>query len=237
MNIQPIARIHTPFSDKFAIPRQANIVKEAIGSLYFTEAYRRVEALDGLSAHSHYWLIWGFHKANHKNHPLTARPPRLGGNTHVGVFATRSPFRPNHLGLSVVKLENIVADDFMLTLSGVDMLNDTPIYDIKPYIPYADRCKAAQSTWANESPEPVFRVEFLPDVKHTLVAYDRAYERRLLALVTALLTYDARPAYKAAKPLDEKTYATTLYDVDIAWQINGKVATVVAARLSGNEEL
>ncbi len=229
MNIEPIATILTPFSEKFAIPRQAQIVNQAIGILQFTPAYQHPEYLNGLSAHSHYWLIWGFHQHEGKTKSQTVRPPRLGGNTAVGVFATRSPFRPNNLGLSLVKLQHIDKKRLKLNFSGVDMLSGSPVYDIKPYIPYADCCTSATSTWANDAPTPDFSVHFLPKVLCTLQAYDAAQGTQLLALLQALLAYDARPAYKKAQATDTKRYATRLYTVDVAWQINAKTVTVIDA--------
>ncbi len=232
MNIQPIAHIQTPFSEKFAIPRQAQIVNEARGVLTFEKQYRHPESLDGLSAHSHYWLIWGFSLNEHKEKTLTVRPPRLGGNTKVGVFSTRSPFRPNNLGLSVVKLESIDHDNFSVIFSGVDMLSGSPIYDIKPYIPYADSRQDASSEWANFSPERTFSVTFSPEVRKILENYDEQTGLQLMNLVTALLAYDPRPAYKNGK-IDDKIYATKLYDMDIAWQIaDDNVAVISAIRKS-----
>ncbi len=228
MNIHPIATIRTPFSEKFAIPRQANIIKQAVGHVYLQDAYRQAESLDGLAAHSHYWLIWGFHQHVDKNKTLTVRPPRLGGNMRVGVFSTRSPFRPNNLGLSVVKLERLDRENFSLIVSGVDMLDNSPIYDIKPYIPYADACLDAHSEWANQPPTPRFTVEFLPTVKTALHAYDEQHHTQLLSLLTELLRYDARPAYKANREKDDKTYATTLYGLNITWNIVGERVMVTS---------
>ncbi len=228
MHIHPIGTISTPFSEKFAIPRQAQIVNEARGVLSFSEPYRRPESIDGLSGHSHYWLIWGFHLNAEKEKTLTVRPPRLGGNVKVGVFATRSPFRPNNLGLSVVRLEAIDKDNFAVTFSGVDMLSGSPIYDIKPYIPYADSRPEADSKWANSAPQKLFSVTVLPEVAQTLAAYDARTGLHLSKLVAALLAYDPRPAYKSGKS-DDKVYATQLYDMDIAWQIAGNKVTVISA--------
>ncbi len=232
MNIDPIATIHTPFSEKFTIPRQAAIVDAAVGRLQFSTAYRHPDALNGLSEHSHYWLIWGFHSHFDKDAALTVRPPRLGGNRRVGVFATRSPFRPNPLGLSVVKLQAIHAEDFCVDFSGVDMLDGSPIYDIKPYIPYADHRPDAQSDWAEKAPAPHFQVTFLPEVAEALKAYDRTHHHssNLYDLVTQLLTYDARPAYKDKKINDDKLYKVRLYDVDIAWRLIDERVCVVEAR-------
>lgn len=225
MHIEPIGKILTPFSEKFAIPRQAQIVHEAWGTLTFEGDYCHPESINGLTAHSHYWLIWGFHVNEHKKKTLTVRPPRLGGNTKVGVFATRSPFRPNNLGLSVVKLESVNSDDFSVTFSGVDMLSGSPIYDVKPYVPYADSRQDATSTWADFSPETSFSVVFLPHVEAQLQAYEAQTGLSLLSLISALLAYDPRPAYKNGK-IDDKIYATTLYDMDIAWNIDADAQTV-----------
>lgn len=228
MNIEPIGTISTPFSEKFAIPRQAQIVNQAWGTLTFSGAYRHAESLNGLAAHSHYWLIWGFHLNEDKEKTLTVRPPRLGGNTKVGVFATRSPFRPNNLGLSVVKLEQLNPDDFSVTFSGVDMLSGSPIYDLKPYIPYADNRDNASSEWAGFPPKTHFKVDFLPHVEAQLRDYDAQRGVNLSDLVKALLAYDPRPAYKNGK-IDDKIYATQLYEMDIAWQIVDNTVTVISA--------
>lgn len=229
MNLTTIATIRTPFSEKFAIPRQAQIVNEAVGKIQFIGDYRHLDSLNGLSAHSHYWLIWGFHQHIEKDKPLTVRPPRLGGNARVGVFATRSPFRPNDLGLSVVKLENIDTETFSVNVCGVDMLDNSPIYDIKPYIPYADCRYDAHSDWASAPPDRRFNVNIEASAQANLVAYDSKHGTRLVALIVQLLAYDPRPAYKADKDNDDKRYATRLYDMDIAWYIDNTTVTVVAA--------
>ena len=141
MEIEIIARIHTDFPEKFGIPRQSGLVPELTGTIIFEKKYRNPDALRGICDFSHLWLIWEFSRARRDTWSATVRPPRLGGNTRVGVFATRSPFRPNPLGLSCVKLEKVTEDAELgpvLTVSGVDMLDGTPVYDIKPYLPYAD---------------------------------------------------------------------------------------------------
>lgn len=227
MNITAIGTIETPFREKFAIPRQAQIVQEALGTVQFAANFRHADSLNGLAAHSHYWLVWGFHANADKEKTLTVRPPRLGGNAKVGVFSTRSPFRPNNLGLSVVKLEAINTADYSLTFSGVDMLSGSPIYDIKPYIPYADSRLDAVSAWAEQAPKATFAVQIPTWAKQQLQAYERQTGRRLLSLITALLAYDARPAYKKNR-IDDKIYATQLYDVDVAWQITDNTVTIVA---------
>lgn len=228
MHISPIATINTPFSEKFTIPRQAQIVHEALGEIAFIDDYRHVDSLDGLEAHSHYWVIWGFHANTTKEKTLTVRPPRLGGNQRVGVFGTRSPFRPNNLGLSVVKLVSVDRENFTMTVSGVDMLSGSPIYDIKPYIPYADSLPLAHSDWADNPPDAVFTVEILPAVLGTLHDYEQHFGVRVVSLLQSLLRYDVRPAYKKGQ-IDDKIYATRLYELDISWQIQGETVTVLSA--------
>ncbi|MDO4608574.1 MAG: tRNA (N6-threonylcarbamoyladenosine(37)-N6)-methyltransferase TrmO [Clostridia bacterium] len=143
MDIKPIAYIKTDFKEKFGIPRQSGIIENIKGEIIFEKEFRNPEAFRGIEEYSHLWLIFDFCENHREKWSPTVRPPRLGGNKRVGVFATRSPFRPNNLGLSCVKLETIKNDKnngISLIVSGIDLLDNTPIYDIKPYIPYCD-CK------------------------------------------------------------------------------------------------
>ena len=140
MEIKPIAYIKTDFKEKFGIPRQSGRVKELKGTIIFEKEFNDKDFIRGIEEFSHLWLIFGFSKANKDKISPTVRPPRLGGNKRVGVFASRSPFRPNSLGLSAVKLLSVsYGERISLTVSGVDLLSDTPIYDIKPYLPTFDR--------------------------------------------------------------------------------------------------
>ena len=139
--IKPIAYIKNDLTTKFGVPRQSGLAKSLVSKIVFTPEYRNPDALRGITDFSHIWLIWGFSEARRDDWSPTVRPPRLGGNTRVGVFATRSPFRPNSLALSCVKLEEVISDGEngdVLVVSGADLMNGTPIYDIKPYLPYAD---------------------------------------------------------------------------------------------------
>ena len=136
MNLLPIAYLRSPFADKFGVPRQGNLAPHVISDVVFEPAFSQAECLRGIEQFSHLWLIWGFHCNEESRWHPTVRPPRLGGNERVGVFATRSPFRPNPLGLSVVRIV-AVEPGVRLRVSGADMVDGTPIYDIKPYIPYA----------------------------------------------------------------------------------------------------
>ncbi len=164
------------------------------------------------------------------------RPPRLGGNQRVGVFSTRSPFRPNNLGLSVVKLKAVDTDNYTLTVSGVDMLSNSPIYDIKPYIPYSDSITEATSEWANDSPQKDFCVQFSTDAQEVLECYQVQFQQQygvdITSLITELLSYDVRPAYKKVKVIDEKIYATQIYNLDIEWRIENNIVYVVAIKPS-----
>ena len=141
MEIRPIAHIRTEFPEKFGIPRQSGLAKHLVGRIVFEEEFRNIEAFRGLEEFSHLWLIWEFSANRHADWQPTVRPPRLGGNTHMGVFATRSPYRPNPLGLSCVEVDFIdlhTPDGPVIFVKGADLMDNTPIYDIKPYIRYAD---------------------------------------------------------------------------------------------------
>lgn len=193
LQIEPVAYIRTDFSDKFGIPRQSGLVPELTGTVVLEPAYSQPDAVRGLEQFSHIWLIWGFHAAvrqAEKGWSATVRPPRLGGNTRVGVFATRSPFRPNPLGLSCVKLEAVFPDEpqVRLLVSGVDLLDGTPIYDIKPYIPAADAVPDASGGYTAETVKHLLDVQIpapllaqLPESIHEAV-----YE---------ILRLDPRPGY------------------------------------------
>lgn len=161
--LEPIARIETVFPEKFGIPRQSGLMKQAMGRIVFFPKYRQPEAFRGLEGFSHLWLLWDFDLAHTQTWSATVRPPRLGGRKRVGVFATRSPFRPNPIGLSVVKLNEIRKDEklgIVLEVSGVDMRSGTPIYDIKPYLPYADCVADATDGFAGAVKERNLTVSF-----------------------------------------------------------------------------
>ncbi|MBO4290345.1 MAG: tRNA (N6-threonylcarbamoyladenosine(37)-N6)-methyltransferase TrmO, partial [Lachnospiraceae bacterium] len=161
--LQVIARIHTDFSSKFGVPRQSGLVEELRGEIIFEPAFRQKESLMGLEEYSHLWLLWDFSEVRRENWSATVCPPRLGGKEKRGVFATRSPFRPNPIGLSCVKLEEILYDGEQgprLIVSGADLMNGTPIYDIKPYLPYADSKPDARGGFGQEHKEERIEVVF-----------------------------------------------------------------------------
>lgn len=188
----PIAHIRSDFPTKFGIPRQAGLVEELRAAVVFEREYRDPEALRGLEGFSHLWLIWEFSQARQQGWSPTVRPPRLGGNVRMGVFATRSPFRPNPIGLSCVKLEGIELsspEGPVIHVSGADLMDGTPIYDVKPYVPYADCRPDAVGGFAASAPEGRLKVE-IPEGLLALVPEDR---RQALA---GILAQDPRPSYQ-----------------------------------------
>lgn len=222
MEIKPIARIHTDFSEKFGVPRQSGLVPSLMGQIVFEPEYRCVQALKELDGFSHIWLIWEFSQSPESKFSPTVRPPRLGGNRRVGVFASRSPFRPNRLGLSCVKIEKIETEGKyapVITVSGVDMTDGTPIYDIKPYIPLAD-CKPDASDG------------YTADTKNYKIAVN-CDEKRLAEIpaekreaLLELLANDPRPAYKNE---DGKEYGVTFagFNVRFRYENNSLLVTEI----------
>ena len=189
--LRTIARLYGDLPGKFGLPRQAGIVEELEGRIVFEPAFRNPDALRGLEGFSHLWLIWQFSEAVREDWSPTVRPPRLGGNTRMGVFATRSPFRPNALGLSCVKLLGIETDPTLgpvLRVGGADLMSGTPIYDIKPYLPYADARPGARAGFAPD-PGAALPVVFAPGEEEKLPAEKRAALRGVLA-------NDPRPRYQ-----------------------------------------
>lgn len=192
MEIKAIAHIHNDYIDKFGIPRQSSLVPEALSRIIFTKPYRQREALRGLEGYSHLWLIWEFSESHREHWSATVRPPRLKGNTRMGVFATRSPFRPNPLGLSVVKIETIELDTPegpVITVSGADLLNGTPIMDIKPYLPHVDAVEGARGGFAVEFKDYGLEVECAPELLSVL-----PLEKQQAVL--GILAQDPRPSYQ-----------------------------------------
>ena len=189
--MEPVARIRSDFSSKFGVPRQAGLVGELRAAVVFEPPFRAPEALRGIDGFSHLWLIWEFSENRGKGWSPTVRPPRLGGNARMGVFATRSPFRPNPIGLSCVKLERVgldAPDGPVLVVSGADLVDGTPILDIKPYIPYADCHPEAAGGFA-PAPEPPLAVDIPPGL------LERVPEGRRAALL-GVLAQDPRPHYQ-----------------------------------------
>lgn len=219
MEIKPVAYIRTDFQDKFGIPRQSGRVPTLLGRIVFEPSYRSPEAIRGIEEFSHLWLIFGFSAAKRGRRALTVRPPRLGGNKRVGVFATRSPYRPNSLGLSLVRLERIEESEgegAVLVVSGVDLLDGTPIYDIKPYLPYADAKPDAIGGFGEEMRDYALEVDFPTELLARLPE-----DKRDAAV--ACLREDPRPSYHD----DERVYSMRFAGFDIHFRVKGRVLTVV----------
>ncbi|MDE7218367.1 MAG: tRNA (N6-threonylcarbamoyladenosine(37)-N6)-methyltransferase TrmO [Oscillospiraceae bacterium] len=193
MEIHPIARIHTDFKEKFGIPRQSGLVEALRASIIFDPPYRVADAVRGLEDFTHIWLLWEFSQARRETWSPTVRPPRLGGNKRLGVFATRSPFRPNALGLSAVRLEAVEPDGPrgpVLHVSGADLLDGTPIYDIKPYLPYADAIPGASGGFTGHVERKCLEVRCPPALLEKVPADKRE-------ALLAVLAQDPRPSYQS----------------------------------------
>lgn len=220
ISITPIATIRTPFRQKFAIPRQPNLVPEAEGTVEFKPSYADPNLLRELQQFSHLWLLFWFHDSADQGWSPTVQPPRLGGKERVGTFASRSPFRPNPIGLSVVSNLGHSHKEGQLTLrvGGVDLLDGTPILDIKPYVPYADSVSEAQAGFAQQAPYQSLPVVFSEQAQQSCRQY-AADHPNLKALITSLLQQDPRPAWRA-NPADDKQYGMHLFDLNIKWCID-----------------
>lgn len=219
MNIEPIAYFHSPFHSKFGIPKQSGLVEELEGSIVFCPEYRNADALRGLDEFDYLWLIWGFSANKHAATSLVVRPPLLGGNEKMGVFATRSPFRPNALGFSSVRISRIETDTTrgpVITVVGADLMDGTPIYDIKPYIPYADSHPEAKGGFTDT--HAICRLTVvIPDCFHYL------FSQSQLQALYKVLELDPRPHYHKS---GQKEYGMPYMDYDVHFTVNDGVLTV-----------
>ena len=214
-----IARIHSDFSTKFGVPRQSGLVEELESTVVFEPEYRNADALRGLEGFSHLWLVWVFDQAIRETWSPTVRPPRLGGNQRMGVFATRSPFRPNAIGLSSVKLQEIreTAEGPVLVLRGADLMDGTPILDIKPYSPYADAHPDAVGGFASAPAGETLTVTIPEDL------LEKVPENRRAAL-RGVLAQDPRPHYQQDP---ERVYGFRFAGVEVKFTVDGDALTVV----------
>ena len=222
-----IAHVHTDFATKFGVPRQSGLVEELTGEIVFEPEFRQPEAFLGLEEYSHLWLIWDFSEVKKKNWSATVHPPRLGGKEKRGVFATRSPFRPNPIGLSCVKLLDIITegeDAPKLIVAGVDLMDGTPVYDIKPYLPYADAVKDAQGGFGQEHREDGIEVVFPRELLERLPK-----EKRDAAV--AVLAQDPRAAYQKQP---DYVYGMGFAGWDIRFTVKDGRLTVID--VAGGEE-
>ena len=219
-SIKVIARIRSDFPEKFGIPRQSGLVPELRAKIVFEPEFRNADALRGIEGFSHLWLIWQFSAAVRDTWSPTVRPPRLGGNERMGVFATRSPFRPNAVGLSCVKLEGVAQEDGLgsvLIVSGADLMDGTPIYDIKPYLPYADAHPEARGGFAPAAKETI-RVECTPELLESVP------ERQRAALL-GVLAQDPRPQYQNDP---ERVYGMSFGGWDVKFRVRSGTLEVVS---------
>ncbi len=213
-----IARIYTDFKEKFGIPRQSGIAEGAVGKIVFEKKYRNPDALRGIEEFSHLWLLWEFSEAKGAAWSPTVRPPRLGGNKKLGVFATRSPYRPNPIALSSVKLLSLAEEDGLGTViyvSGVDILNGTPIYDIKPYIRYTDSHPDALSGFADREYGARLNVSIPPEILDTLPEEKRD-------TLIKILEEDPRPQYQS----DGRTYGMLYSDFEVFFTVSESTLSV-----------
>ena len=214
-----IARIHSDFPEKFGIPRQSGLVPQTRARIVFEPEYRVCDALRGIEGYSHLWLIWSFSKAERDTWSPTVRPPRLGGNTRVGVFATRSPFRPNAIGLSSVTLEEVcldTPDGPVLVVGGADLMDGTPIYDIKPYLPYVDSHPDARGGFAEEKAGYALRVVIPPEIEN-LIPADKC------EALYGVLAGDPRPSYQSDPT---RVYGVAFAGMNVKFTVDGGVLQV-----------
>ncbi len=214
-----IGRINSPYKEKFAIPRQPGLVSAAKGSITLINQANNEELVRGLEQFSHLWLLFIFHGTQQQGWKPLVRPPRLGGNKKLGVLATRSTFRPNPIGMSVVKLDKIeqINKEIIIHISGLDLLDQTPIVDIKPYIPYSDSIEDAEAGFAQIEPDKLLKVIYSIKAKQDISKYQSEYAD-LAMFIEQVLSQDPRPAYKK-KQVDEKIYGISLYNLNILWQM------------------
>ena len=220
MVIEPIAHIRTPFPEKFGIPRQSGLASDLKARIVFEPQYRNADALRGLEGFSHIWLIWEFSANRRSGWQPTVRPPRLGGNAHMGVFATRSPFRPNPLGLSCVELEGIYADADdgpVLIVRGADLMDGTPIYDIKPYVKYADSRPHALCGYVEKLQEHRLKVVIPPETA------DGIMDKSIMPSLIEVLQLDPRPSYHDDP---ERIYGLSFEGLNVNFRVSDGILEV-----------
>lgn len=224
MELKVIARIYNDYTEKFGIPRQSGLVNGVVSKIVLEPEYRNAHALRGLDMYSHIWLLWQFSEHTEKEWHPTVRPPRLGGNVRVGVFATRSSFRPNAIGMSCVLLDRIEDKDPegpVIYVRGADILNGTPILDIKPYLPYADAYPEAKGSFAEEKKGYRLAVQISPEVRERL---REAYSEEQMEALFEILAQDPRPSYQEDA---ERIYGMNYGGYDVKFRVEGDILTVV----------
>ena len=220
-SFEQIGVIRSPYKEKFAVPRQPGLVKHASGELHLLAPYNQADAVRGLEAFSHLWILFVFHQTMDGGWRPTVRPPRLGGNARMGVFATRSTFRPNPVGMSLVPLQGIQCrgDSVILQLGSLDLVDGTPVVDIKPYLPFAEALPQAEASYAQQAPLAEMPVSFTPDIAQQLTTLEKRYPY-LREFICEVLAQDPRPAYRKGEE-SGKTYAVWLHDFNVRWRVTG----------------
>ncbi len=220
----PIGMIRSCYTDKFGIPRQPGLVKSATATLELLPPFNQPDTLRGLDEFSHVWIIFVFNESARDQWKSTVRPPRLGGNERIGVFASRSNFRPNPIGLSVVEL--ITVKDITLELGGGDFLDGTPVLDIKPYIPYSDSIPDAKGAFAAAAPPAINSVFLAPQLESRIAELETAERPALKQLITDMLSFNPRPAYQKEEP--DRIFGTRVFDLNVRWKQIGNTVEVIA---------
>lgn len=217
-SIKPVAEIKNGYNEKFGVPRQSGLAPEVTSEIIFLKEFSDENLIRDIEQYSHLWLVWGFTENNGEWSP-TVRPPKLGGNKRVGVFATRSPFRPNSLGLSVVKLEEVkdTTKGKVLVVSGADLVNGTPIFDIKPYLPYVDSIPDAKGGFSEEFKDDILNVNIPEAIKNRLQSED-------IAEITAILSLNPKPQYQND---EERIYGLSYKNFEVKFKCNEKEITVI----------
>lgn len=221
-SLQQIGVIHSPWKEKFAVPRQPGLIDDGGGELHLLPPYNCPEIVRGLEGFSHIWVLFIFHHTMKNGWRPTVRPPRLGGNRRMGVFATRSTFRPNPIGMSLVEMKEIHCDgaNVVLTLGSLDLVDGTPVIDIKPYLPFVEALPAARSGFAQQAPDASMPVTFSPQARAQLQHYRHSYPR-LEQFLTQVLAQDPRPAYRKTEAAPQE-YAAWLSDFNVRWQVTSE---------------
>ncbi|ALR75546.1 tRNA (N6-threonylcarbamoyladenosine(37)-N6)-methyltransferase TrmO [[Enterobacter] lignolyticus] len=218
-SVEQIGVIRSPYKEKFAIPRQPGLVKSCGGELHLIPPYNQPDAVRGLEAFSHLWVLFIFHQTMEGGWRPTVRPPRLGGNARMGVFATRSTFRPNPIGMSLVELKGIRCqkESVVLELGSLDLVDGTPVVDIKPYLPFAEALPEAKASYAQLAPQATMPVYFAAALQAQLQQLEKRYPR-LREFIVEVLAQDPRPAYRKEEEAG-KTYAVWLLDFNVRWRV------------------
>jgi tRNA (adenine37-N6)-methyltransferase len=229
LTFDPIGYVRSPYTDRFGIPRQSGLVTAGEARLELLPAYAREDAFQGLDGFSHLWLIFVFHTCLGAGWRPAVRPPRLGGRRKVGVFASRAPYRPNPIGLSAVEFLGLFRDTrgLALRLRGADLLDGTPVLDIKPYVPYADALPEARGGFAQVAPGIDWTLEFSAEAQVQIAALDPDGRRDVALLIEQMLRQDPRPGYMDRYP-GRDTFVMRLYDLEVRWTLRDGVARVVA---------